>query len=46
MKETYVISLIRQNKNVYDLIDLFDDDGCQKPQLNPIQGPSRRVSSR
>jgi len=36
MKETYIVSLIRQIKNVYDLIDLSDDDGSQKRQLNLI----------
>ena len=30
MKETYIVSLIRQINNVYDLIDFVDDDRNQK----------------
>ena len=46
MKGIYFVSLIKQIKKVYDLIDLYDDGGRQRPQLNPIKGPAFREKSR
>ena len=46
MKVIYFVSLIKQIKKVNDLIDLYDDGGRQRPQLNPIKGPAFREKAR